>query len=53
MNRAVVEGEKYGSKYGPLGHTKKKKNSSRPYTRNTDKLEATSQVRLKPGENSA
>jgi hypothetical protein len=53
MNRAVVEGEKNDFKYETLGHTKKKKNSSRANNRNTDTLEATSQVRLKPGENSA
>jgi hypothetical protein len=53
MNRAIVDSEKNGPKYVTLGHTKKKKNSSRAYTKNTDTLEATGQVRLKPGENSA
>ena len=53
MDRAVVEREQNWAKYGPLGHTKKKKNGSRAYTRNTDRLETTGQVRLKPGEDRA
>jgi hypothetical protein len=53
MNRTIVEGEKNGTKYGTLGYTKKKKNGSRAYTRNANTLEATSQVRFKPGEDSA
>jgi hypothetical protein len=53
MNRTIVEGEKNGTKYRTLGYTKKKKNGSRAYTRNANTLEATSQVRFKPGEDSA
>jgi hypothetical protein len=50
MNRNI-EGEKNGSQY--FGTPKRKKNGSRAYTRNKNTLEATSQVRFKPGEDSA